>query len=54
MKTIRMNTGDEKQAPMSGVRYESPQVEVLEVKVEKGFQSTIEGFEEGEEQEWES
>ena len=54
MKTIRMNTGDGKQAPMADARYESPQIEVMEVKVEKGFQSTIEGFKEGEEQEWES
>ncbi len=54
MKTIRMNNGDEKQLPETGVRYEPPQVEAIEVEVEKGFQSTIEGFEEGEEHEWES
>lgn len=49
-----MNTRNEKQAPVTGFRYEPPQVEAIEVEVEKGFQSTIEGFEEGEEHEWES
>lgn len=54
METIGMNIGNNKQVPTAGTCYESPQVEVMEVEVEKGFQSTIEGFEEGEEQEWES
>lgn len=52
MKAIEMNIRDERQPPVTGATYEPPLIEVLEVEIEKGFRNSIEGFEEGEEQNW--
>lgn len=40
---------NKEQTCLADARYESPSIEVIEIKVEQGFASSIEGFEEIEE-----
>lgn len=52
MEIMEWHSSNEGQTPVHGALYEPPLVEILEVEIEKGFRSSIEGFEEGEEQDW--